>query len=294
MKFTQTFSTVFLAVIAITSAHSPSHTSNSHVIEPPKSFDDPQYQVTECGGHVETPFGSIAYKTESYITANERCVWTIRSPSARSYSVEVIAFGIEPEAGETGILATCLQNMTVAMPNVAINGSGQVSIPSACPVLIITFYSGVNVSGSRGFALIYTEVSGSNGIAPTSEHHLFTEKQGHIRYPMNVGQNFSKYETSTFVFPPPENIFSADKETLIVYTRDKPTIGDTGGRIRIYRFHPSTLWTHNETSGSDDSLSGAVEYKIWTIDDLAMAIFRSADFPEGPGFHITYTHLPRN
>ncbi|CAL8136237.1 unnamed protein product [Orchesella dallaii] len=246
-----------------------------------------EYPVnSNCGGVLTSEYSAIAYKTDVNVSSNERCVWTISTPSALGYTLDVLSLGLQLQTGQTGITATCLSRTTTALTSVSINGTGGVNLLFSCNTLILTFFSGSS-SPSRGFILMYKASRGSVSISSASKHYLVAgSQQPHIRYPLSAEANYTNNELSTFVFPPPSNLYSTSRKTLVAYARNRLEGTGCADIIRLYRFSPSTAWTHTT------NLCGSTESAQWTNNDAMLAVFRSDGSIVNRGFHIARTDLP--
>ncbi|ODM91786.1 Cubilin [Orchesella cincta] len=239
--------------------------------------------VTTCGGILISNYSAIAYKTEINVNPNERCVWTISTPNATGYSLNVISLGLTLQTGQTGITATCVSQLSLTnVTNVAINGTGIVRLPTTCHKLLITFYSGARVF-SRGFIIWYNATSGRNSISSSSKDYIFSSSQQHVRYPTNVTSNYTNYELSTFVFGTPGNLYNSSRKTLVIYVRDRLEGTGCWDMLQLYRFRPASGWT------SSGQVCGGVESTQWTDDDLMLATFKSDASVVNRGFHISRT-----
>jgi len=123
------------------------------------------------------------------------------------------------------------------------NKTGQASIPSACHVLILTYYSGGNVLNSRGFVMMYTAVMGASGISPASRHYMLDSPSIEIRHPATVGSPYTNKEVCTFVFAPVNNIYSTQTKTLVTVSVDSLDRCGNCDALYIYKFTPSGGWT---------------------------------------------------
>jgi len=93
--------TFLLIAVAISTSVLPKDTSALLL-----SSDVPVLE--DCGGVLETEYATISYKPDTNISQNERCVWVIRSPTAISYTLDVLNFGLQVTPGGTGVTASCL------------------------------------------------------------------------------------------------------------------------------------------------------------------------------------------
>jgi len=65
--------------------------------------------LTSCNGVLNSTDGGIAYKAFEPITANERCVWTIRGGGrAAGFTLNVLILG-SANNQNTQVIATCLR-----------------------------------------------------------------------------------------------------------------------------------------------------------------------------------------
>jgi len=74
--------------------------------------------IETCGSVLETETATISYKVNASISPNERCVWLIRSPTAVTYYLDVLSFGLEAIPGQTGVIATCLNRFSSVPTNI--------------------------------------------------------------------------------------------------------------------------------------------------------------------------------
>ncbi|CAL8130012.1 unnamed protein product [Orchesella dallaii] len=276
---------IFATFVASTCGTPTKIQSRNHTV-----LEEPQYVA--CGGVLTASSTFISYKPATTISPNERCVWTIRSPDAVGYSLDILTFALEPQPGETGLTASCLRNNSISLSTVDIKASGLVSL-NACPILILTFFSGENILNSKGFVIIYESISGGNsGVSQNSLQYVTNGEKGLIRYPSTVCSTYTNFEVSSFVFTPPGNKYNPARKSLVTFTLNSFE-GNCFDNIRVFRFSPSSGWTHNE-SIAGDYICDDTEMESWAVDDMLMLIFRSDSSITSLGFHLTYNSLPFN
>ncbi|ODM90833.1 hypothetical protein Ocin01_15848 [Orchesella cincta] len=167
-----------------------------------------------------------------------------------------------------------------------ITGAGTVNLASTCHILVLAYYSGENIQNSRGFAMVYTETTGSSGIATTSKHYIVNTAQGHVRYPLE--QNYTNNEASTFVYAPLDNIHRPEEKTVVLYVEDSLEPGCCGcDYLKVFKFQSTGGW-----EDASQSVCGGIEYQKWESDDMVMILFRSDDSRVGRGFHLVHSHEP--
>ncbi|CAL8129992.1 unnamed protein product [Orchesella dallaii] len=277
---------IFVVILATLVA-----TSSGTEIQNPDILEAPWYVA--CGGALNASTTVISYKPDTSLSPNERCVWTVRSPDAVTYSLEVLSFGLNPQPGELGMTASCITRDSITLSHVNIVEAGTVTLSTACPILIITYYSGGNVLNSRGFVMLYTSTTGRSDISASSMQYVIIGEEGYVRYPSTTCTAYTDYEVSSFVFAPPENIHNPERKSLVTYSLNGLEGTTCRDSIRGFKFSPITGWTHNQ-SIPGDYICGDTQFKSWAIDDMLMLIFRS-DISQGfYGFHLTYSTLPVN
>ncbi|ODM90124.1 hypothetical protein Ocin01_16559 [Orchesella cincta] len=239
-----------------------------------------------CGGVLTASSGTISYKNAAYIAANERCIWIIKPNSATGFTLNVATMGLQVQAGQTGITATCFYRRGfTAFSSVGISRVGTVSVPSTCHSLVITFYSGPSSYYSRGFSMSYTTRTGTSGASAGSKYYLLSSSQQQIRHPANADLEYSNNELTMFGFGPASNLYSSARKTLVTYMRD--TIGGScAERIHMYRFTPANGWA------SVSALCSDVEFKQWEDSEIMLVTFTSDGSGLGRGFHVIRTNLP--
>ncbi|ODM90123.1 Deleted in malignant brain tumors 1 protein [Orchesella cincta] len=246
----------------------------------------PQYPVVStCGGILTSSLSAIAYKTETNVARNERCVWTISTPNAIGYTLNVVSLGLSLQTGQTGITASCVNRGNSSPTNAAITATGVISLPSTCHKLLITFYSGASVS-SRGFIIWYKATTGSNGISTSSKDYIVSNSQEHIRYPADANSAYTNNEMSTFVFSTPSNLYSTSRKTLVIYVRDRLEGSTCADVLQLYRFRPASGWTYSQ------QICGNYEMIQWVDNDLMLVTFKSDTSVVNRGFHISRTTVP--
>ncbi|ODM93346.1 hypothetical protein Ocin01_13336 [Orchesella cincta] len=273
----------FLIALGLGSA-----TGTTEILEQLSTLKTPLH-VT-CGGVLdEEEVLAISYKPDTIISPNERCVWTISSPRTVNYQLDALSYGLQTQTNETGIIATCLENNTYVRPSIPITQAGRVSLNPRCPILIITFYSGEDVSNSRGFVLFYRATTGtSHGISAASKQFVInTAFEGAITYPLEVGTQYTNLEVSTFVFTPSDNIYIPNRYSTVAYSRSG--LSFCSDHISVYRFSPSFGWRNN-LSIPWDMICDYTPFAWWSTDELLMLIFRSDFQNVNYGFHLTYSN----
>ncbi|CAL8136235.1 unnamed protein product [Orchesella dallaii] len=242
--------------------------------------------LSTCGGVHTSTSATISYKNGATISPNERCVWVINPAGSSNYSLSVATLGLQIQTGVTGITASCF-NMrgSTAFSSVAITRTGTVSLPSVCHSLVITFYSGPNVGTSRGFSLSYSRRTANGLSSGSSRNYILNAAQQQIRHPANADTQYTNKELTLFAFPPPNNVYSSARKTLVTYMQVSLERTSCWDRIHAYRFRPSGWTVLSE-------LCGDVEFKQWTDADVILVTFTSDGSVLGRGFHILRTNLP--
>ncbi|CAL8145646.1 unnamed protein product [Orchesella dallaii] len=256
------------------------------ILARPDIIKDSSPQYLSCGGELNETYGTIVYKTDVSVFQNERCVWTIRNANAVSYSLDVLTYGLQPVAGDIGIEATCISKVgsrDVTISRTSIVQQGVVNLGSPCHLLLITYYSGENIQNSRGFAMLYTAVTGSSGISADSRHHMVNTVQGHVRHPLDVEMTYTSNEISTFTFAPLDNIHNPETKTVVSFVEDGLEAG-CYDYLMLFQFSPATGWS------SDHSLCSGTGYEKWESDDMIMAVFITDGSNVGRGFHLVHSH----
>ncbi|ODM86863.1 Cubilin [Orchesella cincta] len=231
-----------------------------------------------CGGALSESFAAISYKSDVSVNQYERCVWTIRSPTAIGYRLEVLSFGLQTELGDIGITATCLSR-----------SSNYQRRSCESPLNLQYPYAGLL------FWRKYSEFSWlrnglhrndwSSGIATTSKHYIVNTVQGHVRYPLDVELTYTDNEVSTFVYAPLDNIHNPERKTVVSYVEDSLEACCDCDFLKVFEFQSTGGWIDT----SQNACSGT-EYAKWESDDMVMILFHSDQSRVGRGFHLVHSH----
>ncbi|ODM89278.1 hypothetical protein Ocin01_17404 [Orchesella cincta] len=241
----------------------------------------PSPTYVDCGGVLNATSATISHKANATISQNERCVWTLRSTTAVSYTLNVQSFGLKPEVDNVGLRVTCIAITESSIRNysdVQISETGTVSLEPICHVLFLTFYTGGNVENSQGFSITYTEIPGpSPFVAATSKHYVFNTAQSNVYHPPDIQQPYTNYELSTFIFAPLNNSYNPERQLVVTYVENS-----LGTECKDYvvplTFGPSSGWTELNRLCEEDT------FEQFDSDDMIMMIFISGDPPAGRGF----------
>ncbi|ODM87299.1 hypothetical protein Ocin01_19382, partial [Orchesella cincta] len=74
---------------------------------------------------------------------------------------------------------------------------GAVNLTESCPVLIITIYS-TSYTGNQQDCFAVHTIPGVSNVSDSSRHHILEGSEGHVRHPLNVTEDYTPNDLSTF------------------------------------------------------------------------------------------------
>ncbi|ODM89201.1 Exoskeleton protein RP43 [Orchesella cincta] len=234
--------------------------------------------LTSCNGVLNATSGGIAYRAFEPIAENERCVWTIRGGNAGGFSLNVLNLGISNSSSNTQVIATCLRRGETLANHILLNQTGPVNGVSYCNVLVITFASGSEVSGSTGFVLEYS-VLRSSSLSPRSQDYIIDAgTAGIIRHP-NSASRYENYELNTFIILP-----TLGSNTNVIYFRGSLEADYCYDNLSVYRFNATSVApTKWEYKGR---ICGHILSDFISNGDLILITFDTDQSVVGTGFQL--------